>query len=165
MKKKFTLVLLVYSALIFCQEGETARDRYIKENTIKREAFINKVSDSLNQIEAKEIDSLPYFFTDYLYDRKFANHTNYPNSLYSVRKLILDNVTNLELLHFVLKKNDFRTKQAYESNYKGNYYFDKPFERISTYELVKFRVMEIDNLLAIGKCYIDKKMSKIICGN
>ena len=163
MKKAIILLLISFIAIdSFSQEGTTARERYVKMQIELRDSFVEKVSDSLNLINIQESKEIPYFFTEPDYDRKFANNKIEPNSKYSVRKLILDRIFNISLLYLVVDETKDSTVVKIKEVPKGNYYISRPFEDVSTLDLVKNRIWQLQNLLATGKLIIDEETGLLI---
>lgn len=113
-----------------------------------RNVFVQKYVDTLNNYKVSENCELPAFFTTSDFDQKYGRqfmlgmHGNI-----SLRKLIIDELTNLELMWCVLKSKDGRVRKKYKGRSKRFYldYSKIPFEQFSNYELVDLRLDQMEN--------------------
>lgn len=112
--------------------------------------FVQKIADSINSFQIR--DSIPNFFIDPRFDFKYGHIINYSVGIYhgvpkSIRKVILDRVTNEMILREVLSRNDSRLHATVklDTTIKSAFYSHRAFQEYSTYELVKFRYQDLRN--------------------
>jgi hypothetical protein len=113
-----------------------------------RELYVQKYIDSLNNYKVSEKCELPAFFTILDFDQKYGSQFMFGmHGRISLRKLIIDELTNYELMWCVLKSKDNRVRKKYKGRQKRFYldYSKIPFEQFSNYELVDLRLDEIEN--------------------
>jgi len=136
--------VVVVSRRIIRQGSEEYKNRLKKD----RVSFIQKYVDSLNNYQNSTKDELPVFFTTVDFDRKYGGQFNLTvNGKVSLRKLIIDKLTNVDLMLKVKRSKDPLLKLKYEDKPPGisNYYTKIPFQQHSTYELVVMKLDEIEN--------------------
>jgi hypothetical protein len=109
--------------------------------------LMDSIVNSLNNYNVDECIEIPEFFKEYDFDIKIGSKFWVsPQSAVSLRKLILGEVNNYQLLKCVLNSNDVNIKKintiSTDSLSQEN---QIPFQEYSTYELVKLRVEEIEN--------------------
>ena len=109
--------------------------------------LMDSIVNSLNNYNVDECIKIPEFFKEYDFDTKIGSKFWVSTqSAVSLRKLILGEVNNYQLLKCVLNSNDVNIKKinpvSRDSLSEEN---DIPFQEYNTYELVKLRVEEIEN--------------------
>jgi len=150
-----TFVFLIPIQIIFGQDTiiikgkqkdwKTERRNQKIEN---RKVFVQKYVDSLNNYKVSENCELPTFFTTSDFDQKYGSQFMLgSHGRISVRKLIIDELTNYELMWCVLKSKDGRVRKKYKGRSKRFYldYSKIPYEQFSNYELVDLRLDEMEN--------------------
>lgn len=113
---------------------------------------IQKYADSLNSFECANCKVLPDFFYNFNFDRE--NNSNWIglHTSLSSRKLIIDKIDNESLLRAVLRSKDKRLRKRTKlpkKYYSG--YVTIPFQEYSTLDLVKYRLLELENEENMGK--------------
>ncbi len=145
MKKIIFILLTAIFSVGYSQQDSV---KPLKDHSLKilekREAFINKYSDSLNKYNIDGKNEIPVFFFEYNFDREHGEYLISINDETSFRKLIIDKIDNVQLLRAVLLYKDKRLKKTIKIP-KKTIYGIKPFQRYSTYELVRYRVEELIN--------------------
>jgi hypothetical protein len=120
------------------------RNRKIED----RKIFVQKYVDSLNNYKASDNCELPYFFTTSDFDQKYGGQFMLGmHGRISLRKPIIDELTNYSLMLCVMYSKDRRLRKKYTGKQKRFYldYSRIPFEQYSTYELIDMRLDELDN--------------------
>lgn len=90
----------------------------------------------------------PVFFYEYDFDKKHGRHLS-PHAFHgyvSIRKFIIDNINNIDLLYAVRRSKDKRLKKSNKiprKIYRNTVIIH--FQEYSTYELVKYRIEELRN--------------------
>lgn len=110
----------------------------------KRNEYVKKYADSLNLFNYDKDEKIPTFFYRYNFDREHSQYRTSMNDETSFRKLIIDKVTNIELLRAVLQCRDKRLRKINKKS-KKNMFGVKAFQNYSTYDLVQYRVEELIN--------------------
>jgi len=158
----FALFMLSPTNPIYCQDTVVVvAQRIVRHgseeynNRIKKDraVFVQKYVDSINNYKVSKKDSFPAFFTTIDFDEKYGRQFNLTvNGKVSIRKLIIDQLTNENLMWRVKRSNDLRLKLKHEDKPPGiaNYYDPIPFQQHSTYELVVMRLDEIENNRCLG---------------
>ena len=158
MKKLATIFLIVAfvntiyaqdTSVVVANKKDRRKLKRIKTNA-ERELFVNEYIKKLNNlvIENYENCELDEFFTnpnfDYQYGSQFMHGMH---GRISLRKLIIDKLTNYNVMWCVVKSNNKRIHEKYEGKSKRFYldYSKIPFEQFSTYELVDMRLDELEN--------------------
>ena len=158
MKKLATIFLIVaFANTIYAQDTLVVvakkKDRRelkrIKTNA-ERELFVNEYVKKLNKlvIENYENCELDEFFTNPNFDHQYGSQFMHGmHGRISLRKFIIDKLTNYNVMWCVVKSDDKRTHEKYEGKSKRFYldYSKIPFEQYSTYELVDMRLDELEN--------------------
>lgn len=154
------LVLIFPFQLIFGQDSIVV---YIPKTDLKtetknqkieeRKAFVKKYVDSLNTYKVNDKCELPNFFITADFDQKYGGQFMLGmHGRISLRKLIIDELNNYELMWCVMKSEDKRLRKKYTGRPKRFYldYSKIPFEQFSTYELVDLRLDELENAKSLG---------------
>ncbi len=118
----------------------------------KRIGFVNKYADSLNSYSCGNCKNIPPFFYEYDFDKKNTSNWLSMHLGISLRKIIIDKITNTNLLKAVIKSKDKRLKKRTKIPKKlklGDIVL--PFQEYSTYDLVKYRLQELLNETYLGK--------------
>jgi hypothetical protein len=119
-----------------------------------RAVYIEKIAYSLNILDVKYRDcpEVPEFFIDSDFDRtvghKFLLSNHAPISL---RKLIIDKITNRVVLDCILKSKIPELFVKFEVPDRTNLSKGSiPYQHFSTYDLAALRVEELVNIKRIG---------------
>ena len=151
-----TIVFVFFCIGIVSGSYSQEKEFELRENQIraieKRNDFVARYADSLNAFVYKKGIELPDFFYNYNFDKENRIGWIGLHTPISLRKLIIDKVTNVNLLEGVLFSNDKRTKKRFKipkRQYMGDIFI--PFQEYSTYDLVKYRLEEIANENNAGK--------------
>ncbi len=158
MKKLATIFLIVAfvntiyaqdTAVVVANKKDRRELKRIKTNA-ERELFVNEYIKKLNNlvIENYENCELDEFFTNPNFDHQYGSQFMHGmHGRISLRKLIIDKLTNYNVMWCVVKSNDKRIHEKYEGKSKRFYldYSKIPFEQFSTYELVDMRLDELEN--------------------
>ncbi|QHI34907.1 hypothetical protein IMCC3317_02520 [Kordia antarctica] len=148
-------LMVVFANSVFAQNPVIIevkkKDRRVierKKNNEKRNLFVNRHVDSLNNFKVTDSCVLPDFFTNSNFDQQYGGQFMQGiHGRISLRKFIIDKLTNYNLLLYVVKSKDKRIKKKYKGKAKRFYldYSKIPFEQYSTFELVDMRLDELDN--------------------
>ncbi|WP_452231667.1 hypothetical protein [Lacinutrix sp. MEBiC02595] len=161
MKSKSFKILTLFIVLIFPFQiifGQDSIVVYSQKTDLKtenrnqkieeRKVFVKKYVDSLNTYKVSENCELPYFFTTSDFDQKYGGQfmLNMHGRI-SLRKLIIDELDNYELMWCIMKSKDKTLQEKYTGRPKRFYldYSKIPFEQFSTFELVDLRLDELEN--------------------
>ena len=156
------ILIAIFSNSIFAQESSILLKEVVIKAKVKdkrtlinekRTLFVNRQIDSLNNFNVTEDCILPAFFTNPNFDHQYGNQFMHGmHGRISLRKLIIDKLTNYFLMLYVLQSKDKRVRKKYKGRPKRFYldYSRIPFEQFSTYELVDLRLDEMDNEDNIG---------------
>ena len=148
----FQLIFGQDSIVVYGQKTDLQierRNQKIKE----RKAFVKKYVDSLNSYQVNDKCELPNFFITTDFDQKYGGQFMLSmHGRISLRKLIIDELDNYELMWCVMKSKDKRLQKKYNGRAKRFYldYSKIPFEQFSTYELVDLRLDELENVKSLG---------------
>ncbi len=153
---KLLLIILMANPL-YAQEtvvivAEKKDWRELKREKInsERESFVNEYVEMLNGlvIENYENCDLPEFFTNPNFDHQYGSQFMHGmHGRISLRKFIIDRLTNYNLMWCVVQSKDKRIRKKYKGKSKRFYldYSKIPFEQYSTFELVDMRLDELEN--------------------
>jgi hypothetical protein len=152
MKPVLFIFFYLSISLCFAQKNTfKLRDDQLRDIK-KRTVFVNKYADSLNTYSCDNCKILPSFFYESNFDKKNTVNWLSMHLGVSLRKLIVDKITNSGLLKAVLKSKDKRLKKRTKIPKKiklGDIVL--PFQEYSTYDLVKYRLQELLNDDFLGK--------------
>ncbi len=153
-KMKFLLKILIFSLLLLIFHSCNAQkklDEYQLRKIKERDLFIKNISDTLNLYHDKDCE-LPIFFLFVEYDRLIGS--KYWLSMHatiSIRKLIIDNITNRHLLNCVVNSENQEIKKHIPIPTNASFTYNRiPYQEYSTFELVKLRIEELENIQKKG---------------
>ena len=140
---------------VMSQEGSELGDEIVFDRAEKkkklnqqRELFVQKYIDSLNGLKVTQDCELPDFFTNSDFDQQYGSQFMHGmHGRISLRKFIIDELTNYNLMWCVVKSKDKRIHKKYKGKSKRFYLYKGkiPFEQYSTFELVDMRLDELEN--------------------
>jgi hypothetical protein len=150
MKKYIVWLFCLSMGYCFAQNPYKLREDQLRriEN---REIYVNNYVDSLNSYNYLQLKKIPRFFYISNIDRQSSLWIGLHQGI-SLRKLIIDRITNIPLLEAVLKDKDRRLRKKTKvpkKHYIGHVVI--PFQEYSTYELVQYRLQELINEDIMGK--------------
>ena len=113
-----------------------------------RNLFIERYADSLNNLKVQIDCELPEFFTNSNFDKEYGQQFMHGmHAPISLRKFIIDKLTNYNLMWCVVQSKDKRIRKKYKGKSK-RFYLNQtkiPFEQYSTFELIDLRLDELEN--------------------
>jgi hypothetical protein len=158
MKIFFKLFLIVlFANPIYAQDTlqivtEKIDRRELKnaKTNAERELFVNEYVKKLNNLEIENYENceLDEFFTNPNFDHQYGSQFMHGmHGRISLRKFIIDKLTNYNVMWCVVKSDNKRIHEKYEGKSKRFYldYSKIPFEQYSTFELVDMRLDELEN--------------------
>jgi hypothetical protein len=148
----FQLIIGQDSIVVSAQKTDLKTERR-NQKIEERKAFVKKYVDLLNIYKVNEDCELPNFFTTTDFDKKYGGQFMLGmHGRVSLRKLIIDELNNYELMWCVMNNKDKSLRKKYTGRPKRFYldYSKIPFEQFSTYELVDLRLDELENAKSLG---------------
>ena len=134
------------------ESREERKNRVFEE----RQLFISNYVQKLNSLVIEDYKNceLPDFFTNKYFDEincsKFSAGTHHGH--FSLRKKIIDQLTNYNVLWCVMESDDERIHYKVDRKSKRKSLYGKiVFEHFSTYELVELRLDELENDRLLSK--------------
>lgn len=144
----FANPLCAQETVVIVAEKSDWRELKKEKTNAERELFVERYVDSLNNLKVKIDCELPEFFTNSNFDLQYGSEFMHGmHGRISLRKFIIDKLTNYNLMWCVVQSKDKRIHEKYKGKSKRFYldYSRIPFEQYSTFELVDMRLDELEN--------------------
>ncbi|MDA9354334.1 hypothetical protein N9R07_03735 [Flavobacteriaceae bacterium] len=146
----FANPIYAQETVVIVAEKTDWRELKREKTNAERNLFINDYVQKLNNLVIEDYNNceLDEFFTNANFDHQYGSQFMHGmHGRISMRKFIIDKLTNYNLMWCVVQSKDKRIHKKYKGKSKRFYldYSKIPFEQYSTYELVDMRLDELEN--------------------